>query len=210
MKQVFNIGDIFRTSWSYTKSQLAILCGLLIGYVIIAFTLSIFSLPSQGSLSGQIVSNLVSCVVGIIFSLGYMKNLFQTIDGIEPQFSAYGQQFRKILVYFVANILCGLIISIGLILLLVPGIYLALRLQFFAAFIVEEDAGILDSMRRSWAITEDSAMKLFLLFLVQFLVILIGLLLLGIGIFIAIPLVYMMYCYAFRLLNSPLQLIEEA
>lgn len=91
MEAKFLISEVFNTSWKYTKSQIWVLVGLMIGMFIISFTLSIFALPASGSITGQIVVNLISMIISMIFSLGYIKNLFQTLDGIEPQFSAYGQ-----------------------------------------------------------------------------------------------------------------------
>ena len=89
----------------------------------------------------------------------------------------------------------------GLLLLLVPGIYLAIRLQFYYMAIVEEDAGILDSLRRSWEITCGSTPKLLLLMLLQIGIILAGFALLLIGIFVALPLCGLMNGYAFRWLT---------
>ena len=57
------------------------------------------------------------------------------MDGEEPQFSAYGQQSRKIFTYLIASIIMGIAVAIGIFLLIVPGIYLAIRLQFYSAYI---------------------------------------------------------------------------
>lgn len=134
--------------------------------------------------------------------MGYIKNLFQTLDGIEPQFSAYGQQARKIFTYFIASIIVGIAVFIGCLVFLIPGIYLALRLQFFAAFIVEEDASFMDSIKRSWEITQGQVGQLFMLMLAMLGIMIVGILLFGIGILFAMPLIYMMYCYTFRKLNT--------
>ena len=91
----------------------------------------------------------------------------------------------------------------GLGLLIIPGIYLALRLQFFTAIIVEEDGGILESLRRSWEITKGQAMPLFLVFLTMVGISIVGFLLFIVGIFVAIPLTYMMYAYTYRKLSAP-------
>ena len=213
MKQTIVISEILKTSWQSLKSQLWILVGLLIGYMIISFTLSAFAgptSPTSFSIGRIIVVYLLSMIIGLIFSLGYLKNLFQTLDGIEPQFSAYGQQARKILTYFVASILVSIVVSIGFMLLIIPGVYLALRLQFFAAFIVEEDAGIIDSIQRSWKITEGQVLPLFVLLLTMIGLIILGAILLLVGVFVTAPLVYMMYCTSFRKLNTSLLIIEEA
>lgn len=208
MEPKFMISEVFATSWKCTKSQLWILAGLLIGYFILSFTLSAFAMPMQSSLGGKIIVYVITLLLSTIFTLGYMKNIFQALDGEEPQFSAYGQQSKNILTYLIACIIMVFVVTLGCLLFIIPGIYLAIRLQFFQAFIIEENAGIMESLRKSWEITKDQALPLFILGLVMFGISLLGLILFGVGIFVAAPLVYMMYCYVFRKLNTPLQILE--
>lgn len=208
MEPKFMISEVFSTSWKSTKSQLWILAGLLIGYFILSFTLAVFGTPMQGSWAGMIIVNVITILFSIIFTLGYMKNIFQALDGEEPQFSAYGQQTKNISTYFFASLITILAVAIGCLFFLIPGIYIAIRLQFFLAFIIEENAGVIDSLRKSWEITKGEVLPLFILGLVMCGITLLGLILFGIGIFAAIPLVYMMYCYVFRKLNTPLQILE--
>ena len=198
----FSISEVCSTSWQRTKAQIWVLSGLLIGMTIISFTLSAFAMPMQKSIVGTIVINLISCIISCIFALGYMKNIFQTLDGEEPQFSAYGQQSRKIITYLIANILFSIAVCIGTVLLIIPGIYLYLRLQFFTAFIVEEDCGIIESLQKSWNMTQGQTLPLFLLLLTMIGTAIVGCILFFVGFFVAIPLIYMMQCYTFRKLNT--------
>jgi len=200
MEPKFIISEVFSTAWKGTKSQLWILAGLLIGYCILSFTLTAFAMPMQSSIIGKIIVNVISALFSIIFSLGYMKNIFQALDGEEPQFSAYGQQTKNIITYFLASLITGFVV--------LAGIYLALRLQFFQAFIIEENAGIIESLHKSWEITKGQALPLFILALVMIGILILGCILFGIGIFVAVPLIYMMYGYVFRKLNTPLQILE--
>lgn len=209
METKFVISDVVNKSWQCTKAQLWILVGVMIGYTILSFILSFAGMPFQGSIIGMIVVTIISMGISLIFSLGYLKNIFQALDGIEPQFSAYGQQARKAFTFLIASILYGVIVGIGVLFLIIPGIYLAIRLQFFAAYIVEEDAGIVESLKRSWEITEGQVLHLLLLFLVMYGIVLLGIIVLFVGVFVAIPMIYMMYAEVFRKLNSPLQVIQE-
>ena len=209
MEPKFMISEVFSTSWKYTKSQIWVLAGLFIGYFILSSIISLFGMPAQGSMVGKIVVNLISAIIGCVFMLGYLKNMFQTLDGEEPQFSAYGQQSRKIITYFVAALIFAIVVAIGTVLLIVPGIYLALRLQFYAAYIVEEDCSIMESLQKSWNLTEGQVMPLFLLALAMIGIALIGCILFFVGIFVAAPLIYMMQCYTFRKLNSVSTVTEE-
>jgi len=143
MEPKFMISEVFGTSWKHTKSQIWVLVGLFIGFSILSMIVTLFSMPAQGSIVGRVIVQIVSLLISCIFMLGYVKNIFQALDGEEPQFSAYGQQSRKIITYLIANILFSIAVCIGTVLLIIPGIYLYLRLQFFTAFIVEEDCGII-------------------------------------------------------------------
>ncbi|MDR1645027.1 MAG: glycerophosphoryl diester phosphodiesterase membrane domain-containing protein [Tannerellaceae bacterium] len=247
MESRFTISNVLSVSWKALASQIWILAGLMIGYIILSLILSLVLPPLFSSpMTGTIVSQLASVVFALIFNLGYLKNLFQALDGDEPRLSAYGQQARKIGVYFVAALLQGIAVSIivtlflapyfywlfqnsfiseialdvnglplipeghgaalcgillGTLVLLLPAIYVAIRLMFYQAFIIEEDAGIIESLKKSWQITKGQELPLFLLALVWLGLFIAGFLLFLIGLFVAYPLMLMMYCYTFRQLN---------
>lgn len=202
MEPKFMISEVFGTSWKHTKSQIWVLVGLLIGFSILSMIVTLFGMPAQGSIVGRVIVQIVSLLISCIFMLGYVKNIFQALDGEEPQFSAYGQQSRKIITYLIANILFSIAVCIGMVLLIIPGIYLYLRLQFFTAFIVEEDCGIIESLQKSWNMTQGQTLPLFLLLLTMIGTAIVGCILFFVGLFVAVPLIYMMQCYTFRKLNT--------
>ena len=204
MDKKYLFSDVLRGAWKGLISQIWLLAGLLIGYVIISFALTVFiPAPAQGtiSLTGMAIM-LVSLVFSLLFSLGYTQNMFQTLDGEEPQFSAYGLQASKGLTFLVAYLIYTIIVTVGVALLVVPGIYLAVRLQFFVASIVEEDTGIMASLKRSWEITKGQMKPLLLLLLVAIGFMVLGLAFFAIGTFVTTPLIGLMYCYVFRKLTA--------
>ena len=206
MKPKIIYSEILKAAWKGYKSQCWILMGLIIGFTIIYSLLLLFTIPVRGvtvSISGIVVS-VVCLLLSGLFYMGYLKNCLQTLDEEEPQFSAYGQVSGKLLPFIAAGFLYFLITAVGFALLLVPGIYLALRLQYCYALIVDENCGVIESLKRSWNITQGHVMRLFVLFLIQFLICIIGVIALGIGIFVAVPLVALMYSYSYRKLTSPM------
>lgn len=208
MNSTFQISEVFQSSWKYVKTQIWVLAGLLIGMCLISLVINLFTIPLQDSVFGMLIAYLISLIISAVFCIGYTKNMFQTMDGDEPQFSAYLQNFPKIINMLVANILMFIIVCVGLWIFVLPGIYLYLRLQFFVQFIVDEDAGIIDSLNRSWKVTKGKEMSLLLLALTEIFIFIIGAILFGIGLFIAIPVNFMMNCYVYRKLNR-LKVPEE-
>ena len=198
------LSDVLRVAWKGYISQIWLLTGLIIGYVTISLALNVFvPSPLYGTISmAGIILALIGFSFSQLFSLGYTKNMFQTLDGEEPQFSAYGQESRKFFTILFAGFIYVIVFFVGLVLLILPGFYLAIRLQFFIASIVEEDTGIITSLKRSWDITKGQEASLFLLLLVEIALTLLGLICFIIGIFVTSPLVGLMNCYVFRKLTA--------
>lgn len=205
MNEKIVYADIFKTAWKGLKSQIWLLTGLLIGYTILYSLLLLFTIPSKGeALSISSVIILCLCLLlGCLFMMGYLKNCFQTLDREEPQFTAYGQVVGKLFGFLLAVFVFYVIVAIGFALLFLPGVYLWLRLQFFFAFMVDADAGVTTSFKRSWAITKGHTLQLFVLMLIQLLISCFGIILLGIGIFVAVPLILLMYVRTFQTLIAP-------
>jgi len=67
------------------------------------------------------------------------------------------------------SMLYRIIVGCGLLLLIVPGIYLAIRFSLYSFFIVDTNAGITDSLRYSYRATAHHALRLFGVFTILFL-----------------------------------------
>ena len=134
MERKLIISDLLRKAWQSLTAQIWVLAGLVIGYTIISLLLTC-TMPYVG-FPGRTALGAANTLFTLVFALGYLKNLFQALDGEEPQFSAYGQMSRKVFALLFAYILYWTIVSIGLVLLIVPGIYVGLRLVFAPHIIV--------------------------------------------------------------------------
>ncbi|MDR2496158.1 MAG: DUF975 family protein [Tannerellaceae bacterium] len=84
----------------------------------------------------------------------------------------------------------------------IPLIYLVIRLQFGALFIVDTDCGVFESLRKSWALTQGYELKLFLLMLVMMGLCIAGVIALIVGVFVAAVLVSLMQVVAYKQLTT--------
>lgn len=87
-------------------------------------------------------------------------------------------------------------------LLQIPLILLALRFMFYTMFIVDEGAGAGKALAKSWSLTRGHTLKLLLMTLIIIGIMIAGLLCLFVGIFIAIPLIYLMQCAVYKSLKQ--------
>lgn len=104
--------------------------------------------------------------------------------------------------YVAGALLCGLMVGLGMVLLIVPGVILALRYSMFGYYIVTQDAGPVEALRMSAAATEGHKGELFGLALRSLGVIILGALCLGVGLLWALPTVDIAWGSAFLELSG--------
>ncbi|MFC2083619.1 YciC family protein [Bacteroidota bacterium] len=111
-----------------------------------------------------------------------------------------------------ANLLTTLIIGIGFILLIIPGIVFACKLAFVPYLIVERKLDAVSAVKESWRMTSGHAFKLFIMGFLAFFVALLGLLFLGVGILISIIWIRVAFAslyFAVSSLEAKKTLVEE-
>ena len=86
-------------------------------------------------------------------------------------------------------------------LMIIPAIYLSVRLQFYEYFLIDEECGILESIKKSADISSGYVLELFILGAILALIVLISIIPLGLGLIFSIPLstVATSYVYIFIL-----------
>jgi hypothetical protein len=144
------------------------------------------------------VSTLLSQVFSIFLSLGFTRIGLNIVSG--RSFSvgmllAGGHLLPRAVL---ASLLFYLMVGIGMVLLIFPGVYLALRYGQYLNALVDRDLGVIDSFKYSSTITTGNRVNLFLLFLLMMAVIFVGCLALGLGLLVAIPVTWLGWTVAFR------------
>jgi uncharacterized membrane protein len=94
-----------------------------------------------------------------------------------------------------------LLVVIGLALLVVPGLYLASRFSLFAFCLVDDQPSLIDSFRHSAALSNGTLGQLALLSASLFLLNVLGACVLGLGLFVTIPLSVLMLAAVYRQLT---------
>jgi len=134
-----------------------------------------------GALS--LIVSLVGAIIGVIIGLGTLNLFLKVVEGdtlaVRDVFSKYSRAWN----FALASLLYGLMVGAGYVCLIIPGVYLQLRFQFYPYFILDSDAGPLTSLKASWAITRGSVAEVFFLGIVNYFINWVGLLCLVIGMF---------------------------
>ena len=91
--------------------------------------------------------------------------------------------------------------TIPILIIIIPLVYISLRLQFYDYFLVDGESNIVEAVKKSMAITKGYVMELFLLGAVMSIIVLVSIIPLGAGLFISIPLATMVNTYVYQKLK---------
>lgn len=154
--------------------------------------------PSNAMRAVSIFSYVVQQVVSIFLQLGMARVGLNLVSGKEVSIGLLFGEGSKLLRAIGATILFGVAVVIGLLLLIVPGVYIALRYGQFINAIVDRDLGIMEAFTYSSSITTNNRLNLFALALLSLLAIIVGLIPCGLGLIIAGPVIWLAALVAYR------------
>lgn len=95
---LFSVGSSLKEGWALTKRHFIVMLGLLLGFFVFSFLLSMLGGSNTMSVRYWVVW-FVSLVVSLIFEIGYMKLFLNAIDGEEPRFSVFSDVLNKMVLF---------------------------------------------------------------------------------------------------------------
>ena len=177
-----------KEGWDVFKSR----PGEFIAFSVIIFV--VFGLFSRLDLIGPLAT---TAIASPLFA-GFIIVIFMLFKGREVQFGDFFKGFNYFLPLVLAGIVSGILIGIGFVLVLLPGIYLAVSYLFVSMLIIDYRMEFWQAMETSRQIVTKNWFSLFVFFLVLLVVNLLGMLALGIGILVTMPLSICSICVAYR------------
>jgi uncharacterized membrane protein len=195
-----SIKDAFSFAWNVFKKNKKFILLLMLVYVLVIMVESILKNAVVKNATMLFIVNMLTVVVDIFMGIGFIKIFLKLSRGQEAKIEEIigdGKYFWR---FLGAYILYFLILLFGFILLIIPGIIWQIKYGYFAYLIIDKDMGPIQAIKESGKITYGFKWELFLLQLVMGLSLLCGLLLLGVGLLIAYPVVLLVIVYAYRTL----------
>jgi hypothetical protein len=167
------LAGVLRESWQlYRTHARHLLTIAVIVYVVAAIVSAILQLT--GGLFGSLLGFLVTIVAAFLLTAALVKAVQDVRDGrvdlsVGQTLSAATPLIGSVAI---ASILAGIGITIGLFLLIIPGLFLITAWCLIVPTIVLEGAGPFDSFSRSWQLVKGSFWNvfgiLFMVFLILF------------------------------------------
>jgi uncharacterized membrane protein len=190
----FSKGEAIKFGWSTTIGNLGL-------FVFAVLTLMVIQLMPV-LLTQSAVVMIVGTLLGMVVTMGIMRMVLRFADGDRGELVDLFATFPLLVNYVIATILVGIIVMIGMLFFIIPGIFLGIRLQMYTWAIVDKQVGPLEALQLSWDITRGSVWNLILFGLLLGLVNILGLLALGIGMVVTGPLSMLATGYVYRQLET--------
>jgi uncharacterized membrane protein len=199
------VGSAYRNGWRqlFWKYFLVLFLINVIGFII--------GIPTgmnewvQGATAAGILS-FIAFIYGILiygpvqygWAFAYLKAARGDKLEIKDMFAAFKNYWNAVL----ASLLVFIIIVIGLILLIVPGIIFACKLAFTPYLVVDRKMQVIEALEESWRMTGGHAWKVFLIGLLAIPICIAGLLFFIVGIIISIMWVSLAFASLYHAVSS--------
>jgi len=181
------VGDYVKAGWELFKKYPAGFVGYFI--IILVASIALRLVPVVGMLAGFV---LVSPLNAGFFVVGAKLLKNQT-----PDFVDFFGGFKFFLQLALLGVVSSILITLGLVLLIVPGIYLIVSYLFTVMFVVDRRLDFWPAMETSRRAVQPAWFKVFVLLLMLIVLNLAGALLLGVGLLVSIPLTHCILTVAY-------------
>ena len=161
--------------------------------------------PQDTSNIGDIIAFLLS----LLFGFGMIKLFLHFVHGkVVDIKDLRNHNWTRFMWWVLSKLMAGILIALGFMLLIIPGIYVAARLYLYEYFVVDQDMTTIEAISASWEVTKGHVWQIIGIWLLSFCIILLGALCLGIGLLWAIPTVKLAQAILYKKLTTHAEHLE--
>ncbi|MEO5645980.1 MAG: hypothetical protein ABIO57_02835 [Candidatus Paceibacterota bacterium] len=151
MKFTFSIRAALHKSWDLYVKHILFFIGL--AFIMVLF--SIFSNYHHSHSTPDVLLTIIVVIATILWTYVWIHAALAAVDGKEEllnfrSIAAHMPTARQFFGLVVVGVLVGIIVGVGFILLIIPGVYFLTRLAFANTAYVDRQQGIRKSLRYSW------------------------------------------------------------
>lgn len=188
MTPKFSISEAVTFGWNTMRANV----GFFIALVTLTFSIHLVTviaekLIGEGHPFVSIVIFIATWMIGLVLQVVYIRVGLRFYDGEECGLEDLLASPRLLAKLFVGGLLYGVVVLIGLLLLILPGVIWAMQFQFFSYLLVDKGLGLMEAFKRSAALTKGSRATLFFFWVLLFCINLAGVLALLVGLYATIP-----------------------
>lgn len=200
----FSKREAIRFGWNTVKGNIGLFIGIGILSTIFSFSPDLIQrLFPETAILLRLLAVLSGVILPIIIMMGLINISIKFNDNIKVEFSDFFSKYYLFFKVVAASIISGILVLLGFIFFIVPGIILIIKFQFVTFLIIDQEMGPIEALRKSYAITKGVKWELYLFAQLLFLINILGLLAFVVGILVTYPLTFVARAFVYRRLLSP-------
>ena len=198
-----NIAEAIKVGWEIFKENIKFFVGMLLIMFVLYLTPEIL----RGLVTGNIavlliIMGAIGWIVQRIVDLAMVKAGLNFYDGEKPKYRDLLSDKEITIQYILGTVIYLVVIGIGFLLLIVPGIILGIKLQFYSYLILDKKMDAVSALKKSFEMTDGYGISLFV-----FIAAILGLNILGgialaVGLFVTIPISFIAYAKVYRYIDG--------
>lgn len=184
----WTIGEVLSEAWHQVSGFKGTYWGALLIYMgIVIVTSGVFGFLGEDSVMMGIISQIVIGLISYPLAAGLMMIAIKRSVGLPTNAFMIFDYYPKTIPIFLLYLLMMVLIVIGLILLILPGIYLAVAYTMALPLLVEKNMGIWEALETSRKSITACWFRFFGLVLIGMIILMVSAIPLGIGLIWTLP-----------------------
>lgn len=145
----------------------------------------------------------IAFILSLVFSFGLIKIFLHFVHQKAVSIKDLWNHDRiRFLWWIVARVISGVLIVLGCILLLIPGIYVAARLYLFEYFVVDQNMTAIEAISASWEVTKGHVREIIGIWLLSLGIFILAIIPFGVGLLRAVPTVKLAQATLYKKLSG--------
>lgn len=194
--------ELIKKGWGATKSNVVILLKIALVFILVSIVVNLIDIASSHNPGIVGLVGIFNTVISTILEIGLITIGLSIVDGKTPKFEDLYSHYNRFLEFFLTSLLMGVIVVIGFILLIIPGIYFMVKYQFTLFNVVDKKLAYMKALNASSEMVKGRWMRVFMFDLGLIGLNILGLLALGVGLLITIPTSFFAGLYLYRRLSN--------
>lgn len=203
----FSIGSCIRFGWETFKKRPWFFVGVSLLVAFIYAAVSFITGIVDGALSGvsddpTVAGFVVNWILGTLVGMGIIAFFIKAHDNPDTVEISELWHPRLFLKYFATTIFISLAVVLGFVLLIVPGVMLALMFMFATYIVIDREQSPIKAMKESKRITRGHKWQLLGFALVLAGINILGAIALLVGLLVSVPVSSLAMVHAYRILSA--------
>lgn len=195
----FAISDSIHAAWHLFKEKWYVIYGLYLIPVVLGFVYTMMLENLGNEFSGPVLLLFFAyLVVQTVLSMGLIKGYLNLVRGEAITVQTFKDMLPLVVNYILGTLLMALIVVVGFVLLIIPGMYFSLKYYFVPFLLIDKKMSPMEALKASEKMTDGIKWEMLGLFATTVLLAYLGIFALIVGVFVTAPVAGMSYVYFYE------------